>query len=396
MEVYPFLQHFFVKRSLPAAFVLQEALGENILAIAKRAGNKQIRVASKSVRIPAVLEQLLSHGPPYQGLMTYSPSETVFLSEMGFDDLLMAYPTMDAYVLRKLAERVIQGGLIRLMFDLPGHLDLYQEVAKEAGCTFRVCMDIDLSYRLPGLHFGVHRSSITSVQAALERAHYLRKQCPNLVLDAVMGYEAQIAGVGDRTPGQSLKNFAIRFLKQRSIPKLRKRRARVVTALRQEGFSIELVNGGGTGSIESTRQEEVVTEITAGSGFFSSGLFDNYSGFRHQPAAGYAVEITRNPQPGLYTASGGGYPASGAIAPDKAPKIWLPQGASLTANEGAGEVQTPFTYKANEHLRLGDPLILRHAKAGELFERFNYAWLIQPEGTGEKLPTYRGLGKHFL
>jgi len=104
----------------------------------------------------------------------------------------------------------------------------------------------------------------------------------------------------------------------------------------------------------------------------------------------------RRPAPGLYTCQGGGYPASGAAGADRLPRPWLPEGARLLAREGAGEVQTPVAYDGPERLRLGDPVFMRHAKAGELCERFNSLLLLEEGVVTGEMPTYRGEGQCFL
>ncbi|HKS69232.1 MAG TPA: amino acid deaminase/aldolase, partial [Ktedonobacterales bacterium] len=114
------------------------------------------------------------------------------------------------------------------------------------------------------------------------------------------------------------------------------------------------------------------------------------------PAAGYAVEIVRRPAPDLYTCLGGGYTASGAAGSDKLPRVYLPEGARLLPLEGAGEVQTPVRYRGPETLRLGDPIFLRHAKAGELCERFTRLLLVQDGAVSDEVTTYRGDGQCFL
>ncbi|HRF98312.1 MAG TPA: amino acid deaminase/aldolase, partial [Aggregatilineales bacterium] len=76
------------------------------------------------------------------------------------------------------------------------------------------------------------------------------QKSPNVRLDGVMGYEAQIAGVGD--VGGGAKSALIRWMKRRSIPKIAKRRADIVLALVGRGAVLRFVNGGGTGSLEST------------------------------------------------------------------------------------------------------------------------------------------------
>jgi D-serine deaminase-like pyridoxal phosphate-dependent protein len=218
----------------------------------------------------------------------------------------------------------------------------------------------------------------------------------HISLEGLMGYEAQIAGVVDQAQNQWLMNQVIRLLKNISIPKIASRRKAAVDLITEMGFDLKFVNGGGTGSLESTRNEMTVTEVTVGSGFYNSHLFDNYQKFRHQPAAGFACAINRNPANDIYTCSGGGYVASGAAEPLKLPIPYLPEGASLMKNEGAGEVQTPVRYQGPQQLEIGDPIFFRHSKAGELCERFNELHLIRDGKIEQIVPTYRGEGLCFL
>jgi D-serine deaminase-like pyridoxal phosphate-dependent protein len=222
------------------------------------------------------------------------------------------------------------------------------------------------------------------------------KANPSVELRGLMGYEAQIAGLQDKAPSSGLQNMLIPKMKKRSIVELRVRRKAAVEAIRAAGIPLPLVNGGGTGSVESTCEEDVVTEVTVGSGFFSPTLFDHYIQFRHHPAAGFAIEIVRRPQGGMVTCAGGGYVASGQAGKSKLPTPYLPDGAKLLDQEGAGEVQTPVVYEGPERLDLGDPVLMRHAKAGEVCERFNTMLLIANGEVIDEVPTYRGEGQCFL
>ena len=135
--------------------------------------------------------------------------------------------------------------------------------------------------------------------------------------------------------------------------------------------------------------------MTVGSGFYAPALFDSFRGFRHLPAAGFSLEVVRRPRPGVYTCSGGGYIASGSAGTGKAPSPFLPAGLRLTRNEGAGEVQTPLLTGAVE-LEIGAPVFFRHAKAGELCERFSRLLLISQGSVVDEVTTYRGDGQCFL
>jgi len=219
---------------------------------------------------------------------------------------------------------------------------------------------------------------------------------PMLRLDGLMGYESQIAGLMDKVPGQALKNALIGFLKGRSIGEVNARRRETVAALTAAGHQLRFVNGGGTGSFESTRGDASVTELAAGSGLYVPTLFDHYEAFRALPAAGFALPVTRVPKPGIVTCAGGGYSASGPAGKDRLPQPWLPAGCTLIGTEGAGEVQTPVRHPASVAFGIGDPLLFRHAKAGELCERFNELLLIEGGRVVDAVTTYRGDGKSFF
>ena len=214
-------------------------------------------------------------------------------------------------------------------------------------------------------------------------------------LVGLMAYEAQIAGVGDRPPGKPLMGAAIRWFQPRSAAELAERRAKTVAAVRAVA-ELEFVNGGGTGSLERTSAESAVTECAAGSGLYGPTLFDAYGHFQPRPAALFALPVVRRPGRGVATVLGGGYLASGAGDATRLPQPFLPAGLELDDQEGAGEVQTPVLGAAADALRVGDRVWFRHAKAGELCERFDQLHLISGDAIAAAAPTYRGEGRTFL
>lgn len=391
---YNYYRTIFKGRQMPFAYVDLEMFDANASAITKRANNKKIRIASKSIRCINLIKRVLSSNSIFQGIMCFHPDEAVHLSNQGFDDLLIAYPIYSSQHIIAICNEIKKGKIIIAMVDLQEHVEQLNRIAEQQNCIIPLCMDIDMSSDFGPLHFGVRRSSITTVQQAEKLGAYI-KSLKNVQLTGIMGYEAQIAGVGDITDSV-VKNNILPLLKKKSVKELAQRRAAIVQAIQKQGHTLTFVNGGGTGSAETTTTENCVTELTVGSGFYSPGLFDYYKQFRHLPAAAYAIEITRHPLPDIYTCYGGGYTASGAIEKNKLPKLYLPIGAKLLDTEGAGEVQTPIVYKGQEHLKLGDPIFMRHSKAGELCERFNTLLLVQNGEITDEVKTYRGEGFSFL
>jgi len=387
------LEAIFEEVEAPFAFVDLDAMWSNSDAMLGRAAGKPIRVASKSVRSRAVLERILARDERYRGLMTFTLPETLWLAEAGFENLLLAYPTADTEALGELALRSVANpeGAPIVMVDCAEHLDAIESVLGAGAAPVRVCIDLDAGWWAMGgrVKVGPKRSPVHTVEQAVALAREIEGR-PQLKLAAL-----QIAGVGDRPPGRRLRGAAIRAMQRRSAAELAGRRAAVVAAIR-EFAELEIVNGGGTGSLELTGAEDAVTEIAGGSGFYAPTLFDSYSRFSLTPAAGFALSVVRKPAPGIATALGGGYLASGSGDAARLPSPWLPAGLELDHEEGAGEVQTPLSGAPAADLAVGDRVYMRHAKAGELCERFDALHLVEGGEIVDVVPTYRGEGKTFL
>ena len=308
--------------------------------------------------------------------------------------MLVAYPTVDRHDLEAVVAAMRDGAEITLMVDSGEQVRAAGRVAEDHGVTLSLAIDIDMSLRLPGLHFGVRRSPVHSPTDALRVADAIADH-GFLRLDGVMGYEAQVAGLPDAVADRRAMNLAIRALKRLSVRDLRDRRGRIVRALTDAGHALRVVNGGGTGSLESTARDSSVTEVTAGSGLYSPTLFDEFARFRHAPSAGFVLPVVRRPTRDMITCHGGGFVASGPAGPDKLPVPMYPRGLSLLDEAGAGEVQTPLRC-AGTVPNVGDMVFFRHAKAGELCEHANHLVLIAGGEVVDEVPTYRGEGRCFL
>ena len=426
---------------LPAVVVDLAAFDRNVARFAdvlRQAGHRHtLRVATKSIRVPALTHRVLDFGPPYQGLMCYAAEEAAFLASQGFDDLLVAYPTVQPSDLAALVQLHAAGKKIRLIADSRVQLERLSTALSQCdpslGATaslpssasqrpalldepavahipiqasmppFEVVLDVDMSWRPAGgrVHLGVRRSPLRSVDdvVALCRA---ARGLPNIRIVGLMGYEAQVAGLGDRNPFKRLINPIAGVIRRRSVQAVARLREQLAAALAREGIALELFNGGGTGSADYTAAEPWLTEVTVGSGFLCSHLFDYYSNVSPEPACFFALQVTRSSDAGYFTCQGGGYIASGEPGWDKVPRPWLPAGLKLVSTEACGEVQTPLVVPPGVSLEPGDPVLFRHAKAGELAEHFHEYLLVDSSGDASAAdninptPTYRGLGKAFL
>ena len=383
----------------PFAFVDLDALRANADQMLGQAAGLPIRVASKSVRSLPVLRRIFELDERFQGILSFTLPEALFLADEGFHQIFVGYPTTDHAALDELAAHAAKrpDAHPALMVDDVAQLDLIDAAARPLGATIRVAVDIDPSWWVAGgrlARIGPKRSPIrTADQARRLAAEIERRDGTRLV--GAMAYEGHIAGVGDDVPGRPLRSAAIRFMQGRSEAELAERLPGVIAALR-EVADLEFVNCAGTGSLARSAKLGVATELTAGSGFYAPALFDNYRSLALSPAAMFCLPVTRRPQAGVATALGGGYVASGAPGSDRLPVPYLPAGLRLDRDEGAGEVQTPLGGPGAERLRVGDRVYLRHAKAGELCERFDSLYLVEGGAIVDQVQTYRGAGHTFL
>lgn len=377
----------------PFAVVDRAALDTNTADMVRRANGTPIRLASKSVRCREIMRSVLKLDG-YQGILAFTLPEAIWLAS-DFDDVLVAYPTVDTDALRQLAGDAGLAARVTIMVDSVEHLDFLTAAVGTDGNPLRLCLDLDASLQFLGgrIHIGARRSPLRTPEQARALAQKVLSR-REFRLVGVMCYEAQIAGVGDNAPGPLLRRAAIRAMQRISAKELRERRAAVIDAVRAV-TPLEFVNGGGTGTLESTSAEDAVTELGAGSGLYGPALFDTYQHFKPAPAAFFVLSVVRRPTPDIATVLGGGWIASGAAGPDRLPTPTWPRGLSLLAAEGAGEVQTPLQGPGAAGLAIGDRVWFRHTKAGELCEHADVLHIVDEGRIVESLPTYRGEGKIF-
>ena len=385
---------------LPAAAVDLTALDHNLalLLAPAMAANKRVRLATKSVRCLALVERVLDHDR-VDGLMTFTARETLHWAERLATtgrhpraDLLLGYPIAgphDATLLATANRHVSSAAMV----DDPAQLGWLGDAARVAGVRLPVWIDLDMGWRpVAGVHVGVRRSPVRTVADVDALVTQIRAQ-PHLQLAGVMGYEAHVAGLPDDGRLATWQNPIKRWLKRRSWPDIVARRGAVVAHLRQLVTDLRC-NGGGSGSVDTTAHDPAVTELTIGSGLLAGHLFDGYRSLAFQPSLYFALPVTRVPVPGLVTCAGGGWIASGSVGADRWPLPVWPLGLRLTELEGAGEVQTPLHVPRDVALGVGDLVLFRPAKSGELGEVFGTYTLVRAGEVVDQVPTYKGQGWH--
>ena len=385
------LLHAHGHRRRPVAVLDLDAVDANLADLRRRASGTPIRVASKSLRVLPLLQHCLATDG-FRGVMAFTLPEALWLVDRGVGDVFVPYPTVDRDALAELAGDDRARAEVTIMVDSIDHLDLVDAACPDHA-EIRVAIELDAAYALArGVRFGALRSPVRTPAALAELARAVVAR-PGFRLVGLMAYEGQIAGVADA--GSSAYRRAVRQMKLRSARELRLRRAEAVRLV-SEVAELEFVNGGGTGSLETTAAEPAVTEVAAGSGIVGPGLFDGFRAFRPRPALHFGLDVVRRPALTVVTLAGGGWLASGTGTPDRLPVIAWPPGLRYARDEGAGEVQTPLVGPRASGLRLGDTVWMRHAKAGELADRVPEYLVIRRIDNHLQLvdtwATYRGEG----
>ncbi len=374
----------------PLMVVDLDAFDANADDLVRRAGGLPIRVASKSIRIPALLRRALARDG-LEGVLAYTLAEALWLESEGIaDDLVVAYPSVDRGALTRLVASPRAADRITLMVDSTDHLDVIDSVRASQAVPVRVAIDVDAGLWVGGQHVGPKRSPLHDTSSVLELARTVTAR-RGFRLVGVMTYEGQVAGVADDVPTQRARSAVVRRLKTLSLTQLETRRATIAAGLR-DLVELEFWNAGGSGSVQDTAADPVVTEIAAGSGLLVPTLFDHYRSFEPRPASYFGVPVTRRPSSSIATVHGGGLVASGAAGADRLPTPWAPAGLHLTSLEGAGEVQTPLTGRSAAMLQIGDLVWFRHAKSGEAFEHTDTVQLLSGARFVTSARTYRGHG----
>jgi len=146
MEAHERFESVFSGIQPPFTFIDLDAVWANAADMLRRSRGKPIRIASRSIRSRPVLQRLLELDPGFQGTLTFSLPETLWLWERGVRDLVVAYPTSDRACLTRLARITSEDseGAPVVMVDTTEHLDLIEEAASSFVAPIRVAIDIDL------------------------------------------------------------------------------------------------------------------------------------------------------------------------------------------------------------------------------------------------------------
>ena len=207
---------------MPAMFIDLDVFDHNVRKLADivSGSGKKLRLATKSIRCPALIRRALEiGGNNFKGLMCYSVQEAGFLADQGFDDLFVAYPTVQYTDVVEALRLIKAGKALVLTIDSIsniGKIDLACRRAKAVNVKIRVAVDLDMRTPImPLIKVGAHRSVLNS----MDKLHTLWKESKksnNIEIVAMIGYEAVVAGVPDYNRYSAIPGFIINWLKRKS------------------------------------------------------------------------------------------------------------------------------------------------------------------------------------
>ena len=152
---------------------------------------KKLRIATKSVRCPALLRYIekVAGQDLISGYMCYSVHEVALLAEQGFTHFYVPYPTVQRGDLQVATELVRKGVDLTLTVDCPQHVHLIDRVLEDFGAKVKIklAIDLDVSFKMAVTpRLGAHRSRVHAIES-FAKVHRAIEQSRWLSLTAVMG-----------------------------------------------------------------------------------------------------------------------------------------------------------------------------------------------------------------
>src|SRR5438067_425717 len=199
-----------------------------------------VRVHFKSLKCAGLARHIAAAGA--DGFLCAKLNEAEVLADAGFTDILIANQIVGPLKLRRLAE-LARRAQVRVCVDDPDNVDQMAQVARAAGATLGVLVEVDI---------GMGRCGVEPGEPALALARRIQAS-PGLRFVGLQGYDGHLQLLPD--PAERRAKCLV------SLEKLIATRRLIERA----GIPVEVVTGAGTGTWEFVSDYEGVTEIQPGS-----------------------------------------------------------------------------------------------------------------------------------
>lgn len=230
---------------IPTPALVIDALGvrRNLAAMSDyaKAHNLQVRPHTKTHKSLEISRQQLQHGAV--GLTVAKVSEAAIMSEAA-DDLLLAYPIVDALRAGRLAE-LARLNTVRAAVDSVEAVQMLSIAASSAGVIIGALVDLDV---------GLHRTGVQTPEASLELAREIEAS-PGLRLDGLFCYPGHII----TAPSEQ----------QPELSDVSNQLQETIDLWNQHGLAAFIVSGGSTPTAFQSHFVPQLTEIRPGTYVFN-------------------------------------------------------------------------------------------------------------------------------
>jgi D-serine deaminase-like pyridoxal phosphate-dependent protein len=259
----------------PSMIVDLTLMEENIARLKQRFQGKRVQVRPhlKTVKSPELARKLLAAGAV--GGCVAKVSEAEVMAQGGVDDLLITTEIVGKPKLQRLVALVQQHPRIKVVVDSLFGAQALNEAMQDAGLEIDALLDLNV---------GQNRCGVMPEEEALTLARHFHK-LSNVHLVGVQGYEGHLQHIHNAEERVQRCQQAMRLLTE------------TATQLRAEGFPIEVVTTGGTGTAEICAECEGVTEVQPGSFIFMDTDYRNAIGPTYANALTILATVISRPTP---------------------------------------------------------------------------------------------------
>ena len=260
----------------PALILDLDIFEENLHRMASLfSGTVKLRPHIKTHKCPEIAERQIRAGAI--GLTCAKLSEAEVLEQHGLDDILIANQVAGCGKPERLA-LLAQRIDVTVAVDNRENIDDLDRVACLVGSQIGVVIEVNV---------GNDRCGTRSMEETLALANYIATK-EGLLFNGLMGYEGHCVFIPNR--------------EERKITCMAANKILVDSAemLKRNGFNVEIVSAGGTGTYDMSGIYPGITEIEAGSYLFMDHRYSSVMGNDvFKPALWVLSTVISKPRPGL-------------------------------------------------------------------------------------------------
>ena len=363
----------------PVMLIDRQALEHNVKAISASVGKtKTWRVVVKSLPSVPLLRAVMQQANTDALMVFHQP----FLNEIARSfpnaDVLLGKPMpvnavrtfFQGYKKRRRGFHAEQQ--VQWLIDSKTRLLQYQALARELGVHMRLSFEIDV---------GLHRGGLTTPAELTELLQIIEGDPQHLSVAGLMGYEPHLTGLKADLNHPAVKSVLEIYTS-------------FVDVLASAGFNPQelTLNGAGSHTLKIYEQDQLMNDLSAGSGVVMPTDFDTHHLLAHRPALFIATPILKR------------YTNNPFIEkpPESLERLYYIYGgywkAQMVSPANTGEPiyqstnQSPVTTSASVDLKVDDYMFLRPTQSEFVMLQFGDLLTLSEGRLGERWPVFHQTG----